>query len=59
MMFGWIFIIIIVYFMFTKKDGRTVFNNEDKEAEEILKRRFVDGEITEEEYMRMKVVLNK
>ena len=59
MMFGWIFIIVIFYFIFLKKDEKVIFKNDKKSPEEVLKTRYVNGEISEEEYMKMKAVLNK
>ena len=59
MMFGWIIIIVILYFIFVKKDEKIAFKDDKKSPEEVLKNRYVNGEISEEEYMRMKSVLNK
>ncbi|MGB3367065.1 MAG: SHOCT domain-containing protein [Acidaminobacteraceae bacterium] len=45
---------LLVYFLLKKKNDT---NNVDSDILEILKRKYVDGEITEEEYVQKKNVL--
>jgi len=54
MMFGWLFIGIIVYFIFKEK-GESLTNKNN--AQTRLKQRFVNGEIEEETYLRMKSII--
>lgn len=60
MMFIWLILIgVVVYFLVAKpakKDGTGAKPVED--PVEVLKKRFVNGEITEEEYNRMLKVVN-
>lgn len=60
MMFIWLILIgVIIYFLAVKpgkKDGVGAKSVED--PVEVLKKRFVNGEITEEEYKRMLKVVN-
>lgn len=59
MMFGWIIIIAVIYFVFTKNGDTAVFKTKENSAESVLRERFAKGEITEEEYLKMKETLNK
>ena len=58
MMFIPILIIVLVY-LFVSGDGKKVLSKYDDSSERILKERFVNGEIDEETYLRMKSVLKK
>ncbi len=50
--------IVIAYFLLTG-EGNNIFTNKKDEAEKLLKERYVNGEIDEETYKRMKAVLKK
>lgn len=54
MMLFWVIVIIAVVFFVYKK-----YNNSNKEALELLKLKFVKGEIDEEEYINKKNTLLK
>jgi uncharacterized membrane protein len=56
MIFGWIAVGIIVYYL---HKGKVVSTSKVDSAENILKFRFVNGEIDEETYLKMKSVINK
>lgn len=56
MFMGWLIIGLVVYFIFKEK-GTSFMNNDN--AESRLKERFVNGEIDEETYLRMKKTIEK
>lgn len=56
MIFGWLIIGFIIYHLL--KDRGTSFINTDNNAEARLKERYVNGEIDEETYLRMKKTIN-
>jgi len=56
MFFGWILIAVVVYYMFANNNGSVPRMN-SKSPKEVLDERFVNGEIDEETYTRMKRVL--
>lgn len=56
MMIGWLFIGIIVYFIFKEKGESLTLINKDN-AQIRLKERFVNGEIDEQTYLRMKSII--
>ncbi len=58
MFFGWIIIAVILYYAFGNKDGSTAFVK-GKSSREVLDDRFVNGEIDEETYKRMKKTLEE
>lgn len=49
-----VIVIAVIYLLLKKKNN---FNNVDSDILEILKRKYVEGEITEEEYVQKKNVL--
>lgn len=55
MLFGWLFIGVIIYF-FWKNKGQVQVGTSSLDK---LKERFVNGEIDEETYQRMKSVIEK
>lgn len=60
MSYGWIGLIVLVlviYFIFTISDELSIKHNK-KSAIDILNERYARGEITEEEYLRMKKIIN-
>lgn len=50
----WILIIIAAYYIFKDRIHLDIRGNENSNAEEILKQRYVNGEINEETYLIMK-----
>jgi uncharacterized membrane protein len=61
MLFGIIGILLVIYLLFktdvfSKKDGR--YFEKDNDALEVLKKRYAEGLITQEEYIRMKDEIN-
>jgi putative membrane protein len=60
MMFIWLILIgVLIYFLLVKPGKRD--DNQAKSAEdpvELLKKRFINGEITEEEYNKMRKIIN-
>jgi len=61
MMFLWLLLIgLVLYFVLVKpgkRTGETTKSAED--PEEVLKKRFVNGEITAEEYKNMLKIVNE
>ena len=54
-MFIWIFVILGVYYFYTHRDDvRTIKHSHDDDALELLKLKYVKGEIDEETYLKMK-----
>ena len=49
----------LYYFMKNDTNSYCSMNQKKKSPEEILKERFVNGEIDEETYLKMKKTLNK
>jgi uncharacterized membrane protein len=58
MFFGWIILAVILYYAFGNKDGSRTFV-QGKSPREVLDDRFVNGEIDEETYKRMKKALEE
>lgn len=58
MILFWILIGIVVYY-FVKDDRRTGYNKNRTNAEQILKLRYVNGEIDQQTYQRTIEVLNE
>lgn len=50
---------IILVYLWVTGDGKKVLSRYDDSSERILKERFVNGEIDEETYLKMKSVLKK
>jgi len=57
-MFIGILVIVIGYYLYTQQQGHTSGLTKDNDALEILKMRYVNGEIDEETYQKMKMNLN-
>jgi uncharacterized membrane protein len=55
MIFVLVLILIVVYFMF--KDDKINFNTNQNNPEQKLKERYINGEIDEETYLKMKSVI--
>lgn len=56
MIFGWALLIIALYFL-VKGDSRVHFAQKES-PEQKLKERYINGEIDEETYLRMKSVIH-
>jgi len=56
MLFGWILIAVVFYYMFANGNSNMPKLN-SKSPKEVLDERFVNGEIDEETYTRMKKAL--
>lgn len=60
MMFLWIFIVgILAYLLFAKPRKPLGEKKSGETAEDVLTMRYVNGEITEEEYKRMQKIINQ
>ena len=61
MMFFWLLLIgLVLYFVLVKPGKREGFSAKSAEdPEEVLKKRFVNGEITQEEYKNMLKIVNE
>lgn len=54
----WILLGVGIYYLFIKKEGIDLsLNNRQNEAEKVLQLRFVNGEITQEEYEKMRKII--
>ena len=56
MFIGWLLIAAVIYFVFTNS-GATLPKVSSKSPKEVLDERFVNGEIDEQTYARMKSAL--
>ncbi|MFH5836445.1 SHOCT domain-containing protein [Proteiniclasticum sp. C24MP] len=56
MFFGWILVIAVVYLL-VKGDTKVNFTQKES-PEQKLKERYINGEIDEETYLRMKSVIH-
>ena len=54
-----VFVIVIAYAAYKIGEGKTGFQSSSKSAEDILAERFAKGEISEDEYIKMKETLKK
>ncbi|KDR96590.1 putative membrane protein [Peptoclostridium litorale DSM 5388] len=54
-----VFVIIIAYAAYKMGEGKNGFQSSAKSAEDILAERFAKGEISEDEYIKMKAALKK
>ncbi|MDD3417770.1 MAG: SHOCT domain-containing protein [Lachnospiraceae bacterium] len=50
----WILVIVAVYYFFKKRNSIDYGRKNESDAQEILKKRYVNGDIDEETYLRMK-----
>jgi len=57
MFFVIVLILVVVYYMF-KDDNKINFNTHQNNPEQKLKERYINGEIDEETYLKMKSVIN-
>jgi len=56
--FGFFFIFLLIIWIFVfRRHGR--WNNRNFDAENLLKRRLINGDIDEAEYERLKEILNR
>lgn len=58
MFIGLLLLGVGAYFLFFNKSSSKIQFPNSKNAEEILKERFVNGEIDEETFKKMKITLN-
>lgn len=58
-MFVWPLLLLVIGYFLITGDGNNFFTPKKDQAQELLKERFVNGEIDEETYKRMKAVLRK
>lgn len=54
----WVALIFGIYYLFVNKGTANIRFNGNKDPEEVLKERYVNGEIDEEAYKRMKETIN-
>lgn len=54
-----VFVIVIAYAAYKIGEGKSGFQSSSKSAEEILAERFAKGDISEDEYIKMKETLKK
>ncbi|MBH1939838.1 SHOCT domain-containing protein [Mobilitalea sibirica] len=54
MIFFWILLIIILYYIFNDNERINITRRQDTSAVDVLKMRYVNGEIDEETFIRMK-----
>ncbi len=61
MMFLWLLLIGLVLYFVLVKPGKRIgeATKSAEDPEEVLKKRFVNGEITEEEYKNMLKIVNE
>lgn len=61
MMFIWLLLIGVVLYALLAKPGKRVsdWHKSGDDPEDVLKKRYVNGEITEEEYKKMMKVVNE
>lgn len=57
MIFVIVLILVVVYYMF-KDDEKINFSTNQNNPEQKLKERYINGEIDEETYLKMKSVIN-
>jgi len=59
MMFFWFILIGVVVYLLVAKSGKRIIDRPktDEDPEDLLIKRFVNGEITEEEYKKMLKVI--
>ena len=55
----WILIGIGIYYLLIEKRGISFNQTQEKDAETVLKLRYVNGEIDDEKYERMKKLIKK
>ncbi len=53
MIFVWLLFGVLVYYLVTGKGTNDILGRNSKSAEDILRERFVKGEINEETYKKM------
>lgn len=52
-------LVIVLIYLLVSGDGKKYLSKNEDNSERILKERFVNGEIDEETYLKMKNVLKK
>jgi len=59
MIFGWLLIGLVIYYFIKNGESEKTKCKSGKTAEDILKERYVNGEIDEATYNKMKTTINK
>ncbi|GAA0178289.1 hypothetical protein SH2C18_13660 [Clostridium sediminicola] len=59
MIFIWLAVGFLVYSLVTNNDSKNLYRSDSKSPEDILRERFVKGEIDEETYKKMMQTLKR
>ncbi|KAF5033947.1 hypothetical protein SDC9_56601 [bioreactor metagenome] len=59
MMFIWIIIVLLVYHMYKNNESLSINTRKQDSSMEVLKQRYVKGEINDDDYERMKKILQE
>ena len=59
MMFSWLLIIVLIFIYFDKSQNQSKYITYKESPREILDKRYISGEIVEDEYKRKKQLLNR
>lgn len=58
MILTWLILGFVIYYIVTNKGGQDFKSSSKKNPDEILKERYINGEIDEETFKSMKAILN-
>ncbi|WP_019230292.1 SHOCT domain-containing protein [Sedimentibacter sp. B4] len=59
MMFIWIIIVLLVYHMYKNNETLSINTRKQDSSMEVLKQRYVKGEINDDDFERMKKILQE
>lgn len=59
MMFIWIIIVFLVYHMYKNNESLSINTRKTDSSMEVLKQRYVKGEISDDDFERMKKILQE
>lgn len=59
MMFIWIIIVLLVYHMYKNNESLSINTRKQDNSMEVLKQRYVKGEINDDDFERMKKILQE
>lgn len=59
MMFIWIIIVLLVYHMYKNNESLSINTRKQDSSMEVLKQRYVKGEINDDDFERMKKILQE
>lgn len=59
MMFIWIIIVLLVYHMYNNNESLSINTRKTDSSMEVLKQRYVKGEINDDDFERMKKILQE